>query len=147
MPGLAPAGEVLSCGDKKVPKETRPAAPALRATLAPDHQPGRPLNSLPPLRVVPPWLLRSNNAAGLPRSGSLPLGVAEGMVAFGHSRMAEDFLDYRSSTHQITCLINCTHPRMKAKCLHSAIQCGYVIEPTLGARLWTKAKFLPTVGN
>jgi len=78
MPGLAPAGEVLSCGDKKVPKETLPAAPALRATLAPDHQPGRPLNSLPPLRVVPPWLPRSNNAAGLPRSGGPPFGVAEG---------------------------------------------------------------------
>ena len=40
---------------KKVPKETRPAAPALRAPLATDRQPGRPLNSL-----------RSDNAAGNP---------------------------------------------------------------------------------
>ena len=56
---------------KKVPKETRPAAPALRATLAPHRQPGRPLNSL-----------RSDNAAGLPRSGGPPLCGAEGNSHF-----------------------------------------------------------------
>ncbi len=28
LPGLAPAGELLSCGDKKVTKETLPAASA-----------------------------------------------------------------------------------------------------------------------
>jgi hypothetical protein len=54
--------------DKKVPKETRPAAPALRASLASDYRSGRPLNSL-----------CSDNAAGHPRPDSPPLGGAEGM--------------------------------------------------------------------
>ena len=52
---------------KKVPKETRPAAPALRASLATDYRAGRPLNSL-----------RSDKAAGPPRPDSPPLGRAEG---------------------------------------------------------------------
>jgi len=40
---------------KKVPNETRPASPALRAALATEGPPGRSLNSL-----------RSDNATGLP---------------------------------------------------------------------------------
>ena len=44
MPGLAPAGDLLSCSRKKVGKEALPAAPALRATLAAKGPPGRSLN-------------------------------------------------------------------------------------------------------
>jgi hypothetical protein len=61
---------------KKVPKETRPAAPALRAPLPPEHRTGRPLNSL-----------RSDRAAGLPRSGTPPLGGTEGNPVDRDSRM------------------------------------------------------------
>ena len=66
--GSRPGGrDTFLLRSKKVSKEMRPAAPALRASLPPNHQPGRPLNSL-----------RSDNAAGLPRSGGSPLGGAEG---------------------------------------------------------------------
>ncbi len=58
--GTRPGGRVtFLLRGKKVTKRVcqtrRPAAPALRAPLAPDHRPGRPLNSL-----------RSDNAAGNP---------------------------------------------------------------------------------
>ena len=39
MPGLAPAGDLLSCSCKKVGKEARPAAPALRAEGSPESRP------------------------------------------------------------------------------------------------------------
>ena len=83
--GSRPSGRLTFLSrDKKVSKETRPAAPALRAPLPPNRQPGRPLNSL-----------RSDNPAGLPRSGGPPLGATEGMGAVGH----EETLEKRKNQH------------------------------------------------
>ena len=66
-PGLAPAGDRLSCSRKKVGKEALPAAPALRATLAAEGPPGRWLNSLLALRAwIPLRGAASDNATGLP---------------------------------------------------------------------------------
>ena len=39
MPGLAPAGDLLSCSRKKVGKEALPASPALRAEGSPEAHP------------------------------------------------------------------------------------------------------------
>jgi hypothetical protein len=39
MPGLAPAGDLLSCSRKKVGKEALPASPALRAAGSPESRP------------------------------------------------------------------------------------------------------------
>ena len=54
--------------EKKGPKEARPVAPALRASLAADRRPGRPLK----------LAFGSDIASGLPRSASPPLGGAKG---------------------------------------------------------------------
>ena len=39
LPGLAPAGDLLSCSCKKVSKEARPASPALRTEGSPESRP------------------------------------------------------------------------------------------------------------
>ena len=69
LPGLAPAGDpFLYCAVKTGGKKTRPVAPALRAALAADHRPGRPLKIA----------FGSDIASGHPRSGSPSLGGAKG---------------------------------------------------------------------
>ena len=75
MPGLAPAGDLLSCSCKKVGKEARPAAPALRATLVEKGSPGRSLNSL-----------RSDNATGIPRRTFLHSAEQRGRQSVARDR-------------------------------------------------------------
>jgi hypothetical protein len=89
LAGTRPGGRgTFLSRDKKVPKEARPAAPALRASLTPDYRSGRPLNSL-----------RSDNATGHPRPDSLPLGGAEGIELRGLDGMAHSPCCQRAS-HQ-----------------------------------------------